>query len=205
MNPGQMAVALNAYRNHANEGEAELLSFMRIDLALSPHLPGIYQGEWVWYPSLEHFECHVDVLIPEDVRGYHEWVARGALAFIKHHPTNIQRLQDQLAEIAAGRDPGYPDVPLPPRQTYGDTTLLSEVVEEIIGTESPSLLETLHATEMIIHNYKTQLKALCLEVINAMSGRAEAVEAQLTTLTIRNTPNEIDSLMRDMGRMYLTE
>ncbi|MCJ1389983.1 hypothetical protein MMC18_002841 [Xylographa bjoerkii] len=205
MNPGRNAVALNTYHNNAYEAEAELLALMRIDLAINASLPGSYQGEWAWYPAFEHFECNVEVLIPEDIEGYHQWVARGALTFISHYPTDIQRLQDKLADIAAGGEATYPELTMPARQTYGDVALLREVVEQIIGTETPSLLEALHATEMVLHNYKQQLRALCMEIVNATSGPVQALTAQMSTLAIMNTPNEIDNLMRNMGRLYLTD
>ncbi|MCJ1380176.1 hypothetical protein MMC17_003279 [Xylographa soralifera] len=205
MNPGQMAVALNAYSDNKSEGEAELLALMRIDLAISASLPGSYEGVWAWYPSLDHFACSVEVLIPEDIKGYHEWVARGALTYIRHYPTEIQQLQDKLADIAAGGEASYPELTIPTRQTYGDTDLLREIVEQIIGTETPSLLEALHAAEMVIQNYKSQLRALCLQIISATSGPGPTLEAQMSTLIIRNTPDEIDNLMRGIGRLYLTE
>jgi len=206
MNSGRDAVALNTYRDNAIAAEAEILSLMRIDLALESSLPGSYQGRWVWYPSLEHFQCNVEVLIPEDIREYQEWVARGALTFIQNYPSDFRKLQDQLAHMAAGGATSYPELSLPARLTQGDTTTLREVVEQILGTETPSLIEALHATEMILHNFKTQLRALCLEVVNAASGRpGQTVEPQTTTVAIRNTPDEIDDLMASMGRMYLAE
>ncbi|MCJ1314748.1 hypothetical protein MMC15_000060 [Xylographa vitiligo] len=204
MSSEQMAIALNAYSDNASEGEAELLALMRIDISISPSLPGSYQGEWAWYPSFDHFPCNVEVLIPEDVKGYHEWVARGALTYIRHYPTEIQQLQDKLADIAAGGEATYPALTIPARQTYGDTDLLREIVEQIIDTETPSLLEALYAAEMVIQNYKSQLRALVMQILTAASGRGEVPVAQMSTLIIRNTPDEIDTLMQNLGRLYLT-
>ncbi|MCJ1284581.1 hypothetical protein MMC26_003914 [Xylographa opegraphella] len=200
-----MARALSAYSGNASEGEAELLALMRIDISISASLPGSYEGVWSWYPSFDHFPCNVDVLVPEDIKGYRDWVARGALTYIRHYPTEIQQLQDKLADIAAGGEATYPELTVPARQTYGDTDMLREIVEQIIGAETPSLLEALHAVEMVIQNYKAQLRALVMQILNATARQEEVAVAQMSTLIIRNTPDEIDTLMQSMGRLYLTE
>ncbi|MCJ1434612.1 hypothetical protein MMC27_003981 [Xylographa pallens] len=200
-----MATALKAYRDDASEGEAELLALMRIDLAISASLPETYKGAWAWCPSFENFPCNFEVLVPEDVEGYREYVARGALTYLCHYPTEIQQLQDKLADISAGGEASYPELMIPDRQTYGDTDLLREAVEQIISTESPSLLEALHATEMVIQNYKSQLRALVLRIIDTAPGPGPLPVAQMSTLIIRNTPEEIDHLMQNIGRHYLTK
>ena len=199
-----MARALDAYSDNASEGEAELLALMRIDVSISANLLGGYRGAWAWYPSFEYFPCKVEILIPEDIKGYHEWVARGALTFISHYPTEIQQLQDKLADIAAGGEATCPELTIPARQIYGNTELLREVVEQLISTETPSLLEALHAAEMVIQNYKSQLRALVMQILNVASGPTEVPTARMSTLIIRNTPDEIDDLMQCMGRLYLT-
>ena len=102
---------------------------------------------------------------------------------------------------------------MPARQTYGDTTLLREVIETIIDQETPSLLHTLHTTEMVIHNYKARLRILYTQIVKAAAGihhstasdYVQDLNTQMSTLAIRYSPSKIDSLMKSMGRLYFTE
>ena len=94
---------------------------------------------------------------------------------------------------------------IPNRLTYGNTDLLREAVEQIIGTETPSLLEAFHATEMVVQNYRSQLRALVMQILDGASAPGPVPVVRISTLIIRNSPDEIDKLMRNVAGEYFTE
>lgn len=143
--------------------EAELLSMMRIEYQFNEYFsqtPG-YSGKRT-RKRLEYFETTHDIVAPEDMHSYENWIIAGIASFVPQIKSDISAVKKLNADMQAGAKYTPPAIRTPIRGDCCDFYEMLEIVgSEILGVPGSkwTMLETFQATEELIHRLQDELTA----------------------------------------------